>query len=110
MEAFHSLWTKPRKDYGIEEYELLTLALSALKWREKNGNITLVTDTPGLEFFKASGFLPCWTKVAGFGAGGVLFWLGCTYVYIVYAYYLCGTYLLASEGVPPSTDDCDKLL
>ena len=62
MEAFHSLWTKPRKDYGIEEYELLTLALSALKWREKNGNITLVTDTPGLEFFKASGFLSCWTK------------------------------------------------
>lgn len=65
---------------------------------------------PWIEFARKHADLPCWTKVAGFGAGGVLFWLGCTYVYIVYAYYLCGTYLLASEGVPPSTDDCDNLL
>lgn len=63
MEAFHSLWTKPRNAPELNEYELLTLALSALKWREKNGNITLVTDTPGLRILKASGFLPCWTKV-----------------------------------------------
>ncbi len=63
MKAFHSLWTKPRNGVGLEDYELLTLALSALKWREKNGDITLVTDTPGLAFIKASGFLPCWTEV-----------------------------------------------
>ena len=63
MKAFHSLWTKPRLGSVLEDYELLTLALSALKWREKNGDITLVTDTPGLEYIKASGFLPCWTEV-----------------------------------------------
>ena len=64
MNAFHSLWSKPRNGGELEDYELLTLALSALKWREKNGEITLVTDTPGLEFLKASGFLPCWTEVS----------------------------------------------
>lgn len=64
MKAFHSLWLKPRDGRGLEDYELLTLALSALKWREKNGDIALVTDTPGFEFIKASGFLPCWTEVS----------------------------------------------
>ncbi|MBQ7975303.1 MAG: hypothetical protein IJ300_06410 [Clostridia bacterium] len=62
MEAFHSLWTKPRAGEGLEDYELLTLALSALKWREKNGAITLVTDTPGLEYIWSSGYLPCWSR------------------------------------------------
>ena len=90
MKAFHSLWTLPRGGRELEDYELLTLALSALKWREKNGDITLVTDTPGLEFIKASGFLPCWTEAYSaldeipedidpvrFWAAGKIYALGC---------------------------------
>ena len=52
MDAIHSIWTKPRLRNGIfhqDDFEILTTVLSALKWRETNGTITMVTDSTGLE-------------------------------------------------------------
>lgn len=60
MNAIHVNWTKPNKDKGFEDFELLTTILSALKWREKNGSISLVTDKSGYDFYKKSGLDIIW--------------------------------------------------
>ena len=47
IEAFHSNWTAPffelnsHNEYYIEDFEILTTIISALKWREKNGSLQL---------------------------------------------------------------------
>lgn len=67
MHAIHSNWTKPRTDscgnFFIEDFDLLTTVLSALKWREKNGTITMVTDSTGFEFYKSRNLLGLWDNV-----------------------------------------------
>ena len=51
IEAFHSNWTapflraNPNKNYYIDDFEILTTIISALKWRENNGSIKMITDT-----------------------------------------------------------------
>jgi hypothetical protein len=57
IEAFHSNWTKPffrlndAKEYYLEDFEILITMLSALKWKENNGNIKMVTDNIGAEYY-----------------------------------------------------------
>ena len=66
IEAFHSNWTVPffnsnqHKEYYIEDFEILTTILSALKWREKNGSIKMVTDTVGANYYKSIGLEDIW--------------------------------------------------
>lgn len=62
MDAFHSLWTKP-SDNEPEEYVLLTMLLSALMWRKKNGRITMVTDTYGARLLEKYGISHAWDDV-----------------------------------------------
>ena len=66
MHAIHSTWTKPRlvnDAFGIDDFEILSTILSALKWREKNGTITMVTDSTGFEFYKSRNMLGLWDEV-----------------------------------------------
>lgn len=67
MHAIHSTWTKPRTDaYGeffIEDFDILTTILSALKWREKNGTITMVTDSTGFEYYKSRNLCGIWDDI-----------------------------------------------
>lgn len=67
MHAIHSNWTKPRTDvcgnFYIEDFDILTTVLSALKWREKNGTITMVTDSTGFEFYKERNLLGLWDEI-----------------------------------------------
>ena len=63
MIAFHSWWTKPGGEKGLDRFELLTMVLSALKWKEKNGEIVLVTDAFGAQFIKSKGLHVCWDKI-----------------------------------------------
>ena len=63
MKAFHTLWTKPRGTEKIEEFEFLTMILSALKWRQKNGEIFLVTDENGKKFIKDKGAENIWDGI-----------------------------------------------
>lgn len=68
MNAIHINWTKPyinktRSEYCTEDFELLTTVLSALKWREKNGRITMVTDTEGKEYYERIGLSGIWDSV-----------------------------------------------
>ena len=51
MDAIHINWTKPFRNrfnapYEVEDFEILTTILSALKWREKNGNIKSLSQSP----------------------------------------------------------------
>lgn len=55
MDAFHSLWTKPSgkinsEVYRMEDFEILTLILSAVTWRKYNGSIRMITDSVGLDY------------------------------------------------------------
>lgn len=64
--AFHSNWTRPffyrneNKEYYIEDFEILTTILSALKWRELNGSIKMITDTVGKAYYESLGIDDIW--------------------------------------------------
>jgi hypothetical protein len=63
MNAIHVNWTKPvgfNLPYAVEDFELLTTILSALKWREKNGSIKMITDSVGKEFYEKAGLDILW--------------------------------------------------
>ena len=68
MDAIHINWTKPFRNrfnapYEVEDFEILTTILSALKWREKNGNIKMVTDSVGAQYYKKTGLDVIWNSV-----------------------------------------------
>ena len=66
MDAFHTNWTRPfftqnmTDDYHIEDFEILAAILSALEWRRHNGDIKLVTDKIGAEYFCDMGLEHIW--------------------------------------------------
>ena len=65
MKAFHAFWSAPNRLRGggeivFPDYELLTMMLSALKWRQKNGSIRMVTDSAGATFFARAGLDGLW--------------------------------------------------
>lgn len=65
MRAVHSIWTKPffargGKSYLMEDFDLLTTALSALVWRRNGGSISLLTDDAGAEYFSEAGLEALW--------------------------------------------------
>lgn len=66
MIAFHSNWTRPftvknaNKPYAIDDFDLLTMILSALKWREKNGQIKMITDSVGADYYNSLGLAHIW--------------------------------------------------
>ncbi len=69
MEAFHSYWTRPSRVVNWDEivfpdYELLTMMLSALKWRELNGPIRMITDSSGAKFFERGGLTGLWDALS----------------------------------------------
>ena len=67
MDAIHSTWTKPRiysaGRFFIEDFDILTTILSALKWREKNGKIKMATDSEGLKFYRDRGMTGIWDEI-----------------------------------------------
>ena len=68
MDAIHINWTKPYTDkssseYNIEDFEIFSTVLSALKWREHNGKISMITDTTGYNFYKKNNLLSLWDNV-----------------------------------------------
>lgn len=68
MDAFHSFWSRPNasKNRGkikFPDYELLTMMLSALKWKQMNGSIKMITDSAGAEFFESKGLGHLWDRI-----------------------------------------------
>lgn len=67
----------------LGDFELLTMVLSALKWREKNGDIKLYTDSIGKHYLLEHGLQDVWneidTALDGFHDLGIdenVFWAG----------------------------------
>ena len=66
IEGFHILWTAPyfekSKDdtYSMQDYELLTMILSALMWRKMNGPITLYGDARAIDYVEGQGLSHIW--------------------------------------------------
>lgn len=54
---------KFNRPYEIEDFEILTTILSALKWREKNGSISMITDSAGEEYYRKTGLTAVWDSV-----------------------------------------------
>ncbi|MBQ3426447.1 MAG: hypothetical protein IJH37_04805 [Clostridia bacterium] len=67
MNAIHSTWSKPRLyssgGFYIEDFDILTTILSALKWQELNGQIKMVTDSTGFEFYNSRGMTGIWDEI-----------------------------------------------
>ncbi len=95
MQAIHCTWTKPRIEacgsFYLEDFDILTTILSALKWREKNGKINMITDSVGYEYYTSRNLLELWDEVTceldnipenidskSFWAGGKIFALMAT--------------------------------
>lgn len=66
IDAFHSNWSKPffvinpGEEYYIEDFEILTTILSALKWRENNGRIKMITDEVAASYYRKLGIEKIW--------------------------------------------------
>lgn len=64
MNAIHITWTLPfgneGKNFYIEDYDILSTILSALKWREFNGDIRLFTDSNGAKYYESIGISEIW--------------------------------------------------
>lgn len=67
MHAVHSNWSKPRiyscGHFFLDDFDILTTILSALKWREKNGTITMITDRTCFEFYSSRGMECIWDEI-----------------------------------------------
>ncbi len=68
MLGLHCTWTKPRTEacghFYIEDFDILTTILSALKWRELNGKINLITDSEGYRYYASRKLLDLWDEVS----------------------------------------------
>lgn len=67
MKAFHAFWSAPNRArnsgrVAMADYELLTMMLSALKWREKNGPIRMVSDRAGAAYLERAGLGALWSE------------------------------------------------
>lgn len=66
MNAFHSTWTRPffarnpGATFEVEPFELLTTALSALRWRSLGGSICMITDGAGAAYYHSCGLEILW--------------------------------------------------
>ena len=83
MDAIHVLWTKPfyacgGERFAMEDFDILTAVLSALKWRQHNGRITMVTDTFGSGYLKKLGLEKIWDEIEisldGISVNPKMFW------------------------------------
>lgn len=76
MKAFHVFWSAPNRLRNggalvFPDYELLTMLLSALAWREHNGPIRMVTDSDGAAFFRRAGLEALWDDGLDTGLDGL---------------------------------------
>jgi hypothetical protein len=54
---------KSQEKYFIEDYEILTTILSALKWRQYNGTIKMYTDAVGYDYYKELKIIDIWDEI-----------------------------------------------
>lgn len=66
IRAFHTLWTRPYamahpgQPFSLSDSDLFCMILSAMKWRQKNGTIRLITDRVGARYVCSYGLDSLW--------------------------------------------------
>lgn len=53
----------PKKEYIIEDYDILTTILSALYWRKNNGKITMYTTNEGKKYYEKLNITEVWNDI-----------------------------------------------
>lgn len=88
LKAIHVMSTSPffiknpHSEFFVEDFDLWNTALSAIMWRKLNGEIKLVTDSFGFEYYKKIGILGLWNETNNTlgdnitGIDPLIFWAG----------------------------------
>ena len=67
VQGFHSYWTKPqiakRGKVAMQDFEVLTMALSACVYRKLGNQMTMVTDSQGAKFLQLIHGDKCYTNI-----------------------------------------------
>ena len=68
LHGFHVFWSKPyallkAEQRRLPDHEVLLTMLSALKWRQWNGPVSLYTDDHGLKLFQDAGITWIWDTI-----------------------------------------------
>ena len=63
MQGFHTLRMRDGQVQNLQDFELMTMILSALSWRKHNGKIDLVTDVAGKEYIEKLGIGFVWHEI-----------------------------------------------
>ena len=63
MQGFHTLRMRDGQVQNLQDFELMTMILSALSWRKHNGKIDLVTDAVGKEYIEKLGIGFVWHEI-----------------------------------------------
>ena len=64
MNGFYSIWSEPslrqknKKEYYMQDFERLTLLLSAEEWKIHNGPVQMIADKQAVKFLETMGLLP----------------------------------------------------
>lgn len=64
MNGFYSIWSKPffnqkkEKKYYMQDFEKITLLLSAEEWKKVNGPVQMIADEQAIVFLEDMGLLP----------------------------------------------------
>lgn len=64
MNGFYSIWSKPylkqknTKEYFMQDFERLTLLLSAEEWKKHNGSVQMIADRQAAAFLEKMGLVP----------------------------------------------------
>lgn len=84
MDAFHIFRVRGgNRNFTLAEFELFTMAISALEWRKHNGCIQLTTDGVGAEYLYKQGMTDVWDntevildEIRSLGIDENVFWAG----------------------------------
>ncbi len=88
MNAFHIFSAAPffakngEKPLAMDKTDIYCTVISALRWRQKNGSITMITDKNGEELFRKIGITEIWDSLDGSldcnidGIDPIMFWAG----------------------------------
>ena len=63
MQGFHTLRMRDGQVQNLQDFELMTMILSALSWRKHNGKIDLVTDVAGKGYIEKLGIGFVWDEI-----------------------------------------------
>lgn len=90
-------------EYEVEDFEILTTILSALKWQEKTGDMKMVTDKAGARWYRENGLDGLWIRGIDEGLEGLaidasMFWAAGK------------LYALARESAPVAVIDTDFIV